>query len=98
MPQSILKSRRFLPLLITQFFGALNDNLFKNALLLMVTVKMAQQAAVLSNVIAGLFILPFFIFSATAGEISDKYDKSRIAQILKVTELVLMVMAAIVYT
>jgi len=97
MYQTILKSKRFLPLMMTQFLGALNDNMFKNALLLMVTVKMASQAAVLSNVIAALFILPFFLFSATAGEIADKYDKSKIARFLKLTELLLMVLALIVY-
>lgn len=97
MADSILKSRRFLPLMLTQFFGALNDNLFKNALLLTVTLTMADKAAILSNVIAALFILPFFVFSATAGEIADKYDKSHIAQTLKVTELLLMVAALFVY-
>ena len=97
MTDSILKSKRFLPLMLTQFLGALNDNLFKNALLMTVTLKMASKAAVLSNVIAALFILPFFVFSATAGEISDKYDKSRIAKILKLTELFLMISAFIVY-
>ena len=75
--------------MVTQFLGALNDNLFKNALLLMVTLKMASQAAVLSNIIAALFILPFFAFSATAGEIADKYDKSKIAKILKITEFLI---------
>ena len=59
---SLLKTRRFLPLLIAQFLGAFNDNLFKNALLTLVAIKMAAQSAVLSNVIAGLFILPFFLF------------------------------------
>ncbi len=97
MPNTILKSKRFLPLMITQFLGALNDNLFKNALLLMVTLKMASKAAVLSNIIAALFILPFFLFSATAGEIADKYDKSKIAKILKTTELLLMLGACAVY-
>ncbi len=97
MTDQILKSKRFLPLMATQFLGALNDNLFKNALLLMVTLKMASKAAVLSNIIAALFILPFFAFSATAGEIADKYDKSKIAKILKITELMLMIGACLVY-
>ena len=69
-------------LMITQFFGALNDNLFKNALLTLVTLKMAAQSDVLSNVIAGLFILPFFLFSATAGELADKYPRNILARIL----------------
>ena len=86
----LLRTRRFLPLMITQFFGALNDNLFKNALLILVTLKMTEQSDVLSNIIAGLFILPFFLFSATAGEFADKYSRNMIARILKVTELLLM--------
>jgi len=97
MAEKILKSKRFLPLMLTQFFGALNDNTFKNALLMTVTLKMAAQAALLSNVIAALFILPFFAFSATAGEISDKYDKSIVAKVLKITELLLMLAALLVY-
>ena len=97
MAEQILKSKRFLPLMLTQFLGALNDNMFKNALLLMVTVKMASKAAVLSNVIAALFILPFFLFSATAGEFADKYDKGRVARVLKITELLLMISALIVF-
>ncbi len=97
MTDNILKSKRFLPLMITQFFGALNDNLFKNALLMTVTIKMASVAAVLSNIIAALFILPFFLFSATAGQLADKFDKARIAKLLKITELFLMLFALMVY-
>lgn len=94
---SIIKTRRFLPLMITQFLGALNDNLFKNALLTLVTLKMAEQSDVLSNVIAGLFILPFFLFSAWAGEFADKYDRSKIAQNLKIMEIVLMIGVGVAY-
>ena len=77
MSDNLLRSKRFLPLLLTQFFGALNDNLFRNALLMLVTLRMAEKADILSNIIAALFIVPFFLFSATAGEVSDKYDRSR---------------------
>lgn len=94
---SLLKTRRFLPLLITQFLGALNDNLFKNALLTMVALKMTAQSDVLSNVIAGLFILPFFLFSATAGELADKYHRNIIARILKITEVILIISVAIAW-
>lgn len=97
MTADLLKTRRFLPLLITQFLGALNDNLFKNALLTLVTLKMTAQSDILSNLIAGLFILPFFLFSATAGQMADKYPRDRIARILKVTELVLMIGVAAAY-
>ena len=95
---SLLKTRRFLPLLITQFLGAFNDNLFKNALLTLVAIKMATQSAVLSNVIAGLFILPFFLFSAIAGDVADKYPRNKIAKILKITELFLMLGVALAWS
>ena len=94
---SLLKTRRFLPLLITQFLGAFNDNLFKNALLTLVALKMSAQSAVLSNVIAGLFILPFFLFSATAGEVADKYPRNKIARVLKMVELLLMLGVALAW-
>ena len=97
MSDHLLKSRRFLPLLLTQFLGALNDNLFKNALLTFVAIKMAEKADILSNVIAALFIIPFFLLSATAGEVSDKYDRSRVARVLKVIELILMIGVGIVW-
>jgi len=97
MTTNLLKTKRFFPLLITQFLGALNDNMFKNALLTLVAFKMSAQSGVLSNAIAGLFILPFFLFSATAGELADKYPRDKIARILKLTELVLMCGVAVVY-
>lgn len=97
MSEKLLQSKRFLPLLLTQFTGALNDNLFKNSLLTMVALKMTDKADVLSNVIAGLFIFPFFLFSATAGEIADKYARDKIARILKAAEFLLMCVAAFVF-
>ncbi|MBP5699044.1 MAG: acyl-[ACP]--phospholipid O-acyltransferase [Alphaproteobacteria bacterium] len=95
--KDLLRSQRFLPLLVTQFLGALNDNMFKNALLTIVALRLSAQSDVLSNIIAGLFILPFFLFSATAGEIADKYDRDRIARFLKTTELGLMLGVALVF-
>ncbi len=91
MTKHLLKTQRFLPLFITQFFGAFNDNLFKNALLTFVAIKMIHQAEILSNLIAGLFVIPFFLFSAVAGEIADKYPRHIIARILKFIELILMI-------
>lgn len=67
----LLKTRRFSPFFATQFLGAFNDNLFKNALIVLLTFQTAQWSrlspALLANLAAGLFILPFFLFSATAG-------------------------------
>ncbi len=94
----ILSSQRFLPLFITQFLGAFNDNLFKNALVILityrVTVETGQNAQILITLAAGLFILPFFIFSATAGQFADKYDRAWLSRIIKIAEIMLMVLAA----
>ena len=93
MNKDFWKGARFVPLLITQFFGALNDNIFKNTLLTFVAFKMtanAQSAGVYSNIIAGMFILPYFLFSALAGLVADKYNRAKLVRILKITELALM--------
>ncbi|MDD3668899.1 MAG: MFS transporter [Alphaproteobacteria bacterium] len=97
MSPGILKTRRFLPLLIVQFFGAFNDNLFKNALMAFIAYRMAARADMLANVVAGLFILPFFLFSATAGQLADKYDRARITRILKIVEMLLLLFAGVVF-
>lgn len=94
----ILKARRFLPLFITQFLGAFNDNVFKNALVMLITYKAATEtggnAQVLVTLAAGLFILPYLLFSATAGQLADKYDRAAIARIVKLVEIGLMAVAA----
>ncbi len=97
MIPSLLKSRNLWPLLVTQFLGAFNDNLFKNALLTVIALKMAEQSDVLSNVIAALFIIPFFLFSATAGEVADKYDRSFLARGIKIVEVCLMAAVGVAY-
>lgn len=95
----LLKSKRFLPLFITQFFGAFNDNAFKNALLIWfaydVATKTGQNAGVVLNLAAGLFILPFFLFSAISGQLADKYEKSLLVRRIKIIEIILMVSCAI---
>ncbi len=63
----------------------------------MVAFKLTDKADILSNIIAGLFILPFFLFSATAGEVADKYNRAKIARVLKITELILMCAIAFVF-
>ena len=94
---ALLKVRRFLPFFLTQFFGAFNDNLFRNALVVSITygaTVSAGQAAVLSNAAQGLFILPFFLFSALAGQLADKYEKSRLIRQTRLAEVILMFCAA----
>ncbi|MGE5465942.1 MAG: MFS transporter [Ignavibacteria bacterium] len=94
---SLLKTRRFGPFFGTQFLGAFNDNLFKNALVVLLTFQASQwttmKAEVLSNLAAGVFILPFFLFSATAGQLADKYDKAMLARLVKVLEIGIMLVA-----
>ena len=102
MPQhqsSLLTQRRFLPYFITQFFGAFNDNIFKNVLLLFVAFAGANVLPISSNLFinlaAGLFILPFFLFSASAGVLADKYEKSAFIRKVKLAEIGIMCLGAI---
>ena len=96
---SLLGQRRFAPFFATQFLGALNDNIFRNGLVILITFQGVVVAGMdhtqLANVAAGLFILPFFLFSATAGQLADKYEKSLLIRRVKTLEIVLMVLAAI---
>lgn len=102
---SLLKSRRFAPFFFTQFLGAFNDNLYKNVLTLIITFYLASWAPewvgidsnLLVNMAAVLFILPFFLFSATAGQLSDKYEKSQMMRGVKILEIVIMSLAAIAF-
>jgi MFS family permease len=94
----LLRSRRFLPFFLVQFTGAFNDNLYKNALLLLIafsaTSVFGLAGDMLMNIAAGLFILPFFLFSALAGQIADKYEKSRLIRLLKLAEVLIMAAGA----
>jgi 1-acyl-sn-glycerol-3-phosphate acyltransferase len=96
---SLLTQRRFAPFFWTQFFGAFNDNLFKTALLVALTFDTANwttaDPGMLNNLIAGLFILPFVLFSATAGQVADKFDKARMARFVKLLEIAIMLVAGI---
>ncbi|MDB5916070.1 MAG: glycerol acyltransferase, partial [Massilia sp.] len=88
---TLLTERRFAPFFWTQFFGAFNDNLFKTALLVMLTFDALNwtsiSPATLNIVIPALFILPYVVFSATAGQIADKVEKSRLARFVKMLEI-----------
>ncbi|NLN56498.1 MFS transporter [Acinetobacter sp. A3] len=92
--EQLMKSRRFLPMFLTQFFGALNDNVYKQALLLVFTYGwISQQSAnvsTLNNLAALLFILPYFIFSATAGQLADKYERAQLVRAIKLLEIIIM--------
>jgi hypothetical protein len=90
---SLLKQRRFLPLFVTQLLGAFNDNLFKNAIVLFVVFGYYNDPTaetVFNAVATALFILPFFLLSALAGQIADTRDKAKIIRIVKFCEIVIM--------
>lgn len=94
----MLLTRRFLPYFVTQCLGALNDNIYKNVLLLLVTfsqVELPISVDVFVNLAAGLFILPFLLFSAHAGRIADNMDKAKLIRRLKLLEVIIMFSAAI---
>ena len=95
---SLLNKRRFLPVFITQLLGAFNDNLFKFSMLILVVYGIyndPQQEAQFSAISSGLFILPFFLFSAMAGQFADNYDKAKISRIVKNIEIVLAVIGSV---
>lgn len=95
----LLTTRRFLPLFVTQFLGAFNDNLFKNALVMLVTFKIAEDSGIAPSILViaagGLLILPYFLFSATAGQLADKIDKARLARVTKLWEIVVVALGAV---
>jgi len=96
---TLLRQRRFAPFFVTQFLGAFNDNVFRNGLVILVTFQgtlvAGMNASQLANVAGALFILPFFLFSATAGQLADKYEKSRLIRAVKLLEIALMLIAAV---
>ncbi len=95
----LLRERRFLPLFATQSLGALNDNLFKIALVMLITYGWGERAGydplVLVPICNGVFMLPFFLFSATAGQLADKLDKAWLIRRVKLLEIVAMALAAV---
>lgn len=94
----LLAERRFAPFFTTQFLGAFNDNVFRNGLIIVITFQGISvfdlNASQLANVAGALFILPFFLFSASAGQLADKFEKSRLMRIVKTIEICLMLLAA----
>lgn len=94
---ALLRQRRFAPFFWTQFSGAANDNLFKFAFTVMVTYQLSvdwMPPAMAGLVIGALFILPFLLFSATSGQLTDKYDKTKMIRFVKNLEIAIMLVAA----
>src|SRR5207237_8726840 len=95
---ALLRQRRFAPFFWTQFAGAGNDNLFKFAFTVMVTYQLQVgwlPPALAGLVIGAVFILPFLLFSATSGQLADKYDKALMTRMVKWLEIVIMLIAAV---
>ena len=96
---ALLKESRFLPLFGTQFLGAFNDNVFKNALVILIAFQGAHLSSIdpklMVNACAGIFILPYFLFSATSGQVADKFEKSRLIRLVKVLEVAIMLIGGL---
>ncbi|BAK65553.1 major facilitator superfamily protein [Sphingobium sp. SYK-6] len=93
----LLAHRKFLPLFVTQFLGAFNDNLFKTAMILFATYEVfrdPQQESNFNALATGLFILPFFLLSALSGQLADNMDKARIIRMVKLAEIFIMLVGA----
>jgi acyl-[acyl-carrier-protein]-phospholipid O-acyltransferase/long-chain-fatty-acid--[acyl-carrier-protein] ligase len=95
----VITTRRFLPLMLCQFLGSLNDNLFKTAVAIMVTFRTSDEwhmdAFTLLTLSGATFLLPYTFFCATGGKLADKYDKAKIARIIKLTEIGFMLIGAL---
>ena len=94
---SLFKQKFFSSFFVTQALGALNDNIFKSALLIFIAFRASDEmnlsSDLLNNIAAGLFIIPFFLFSATAGQIAEKYEKSALIRKIKLLEICIMALA-----
>ena len=91
---TLLRQNRFAPFFVTQFLGAFNDNIFRNGLIILLTFKsikiLGLNASQLANIAGALFILPYFLFSAIAGQLADKLEKSVLIRSVKLLEIGLM--------
>jgi MFS family permease len=94
-PVSLLRHKEFLPLFVTQALGAINDNLFKNALVVLALYRLAHLGPVLVALAGGVFLLPYAVFSAVAGQLADAHEKSRLILLVKFWELGLMLLASV---
>lgn len=99
---NLLSTRRFGPLFVTQFLGAFNDNLYKTAMMFLIIYHILahrpEDAAVMSTLAGGVFILPFVLFSSLAGELADSVDKARVVRLVKLAEIGIMAVGAFALT
>ncbi|MEO8965419.1 MAG: acyl-[ACP]--phospholipid O-acyltransferase [Gammaproteobacteria bacterium] len=96
---NLLKTKRFLPLFLTQFLGAFNDNVYKNALFILIAYSLSTSvqvnSAFLITMASGIFVLPYLLFSATAGQLADRFEKASLIRYTKIAEILIMLLAAI---
>lgn len=97
----LLGQRRFWPLFGAQTLGAFNDNFFKNALIVLVTYRLAAEVGANQPILVTLggmiFIIPFLVFSALGGQLADRFERSRVLKLVKVAEIPIMVFAAVAF-
>lgn len=94
----LMRKRQFLPLFLTQLLNALNDNLYKNAMVLFIVYQLydsPEMETLVSGVATALFVLPFVLFSATSGQLADMRDKTRIIRWIKLAEIIIMSVGAV---
>ena len=96
MSGALIRQRRFLPYFCTQFLGAFNDNIYRNAFAILVTYFLAKEnQAIILNIALMAFILPYFLFGAIAGQLADKYEKSWLIRRIKIAEIIIMIIGCI---
>ena len=96
MADKLITQRRFLPYFCTQFMGAFNDNIYRNAFAILITYYLAREnQAIILNIALVAFILPFFLFGAIAGQLADKYEKSWLIRRIKLAEIVIMLCGSV---
>lgn len=96
MAKHLISQRRFLPYFCTQFLGAFNDNIYRNAFAILITYFLAKEnQAIILNIALVSFILPFFLFGAIAGQLADKYEKTRLIRKIKIAEIIIMLFGSV---
>ena len=96
MAKHLISQKRFLPYFCTQFMGVFNDSLYRYAFAILVTYFLAKDNdEVIVNIALMVFILPFFLFGALAGQLADKYEKSMLIRRIKTAEIIIMLLGAV---
>lgn len=97
LAKNLIGEKRFLPYFCTQFLGAFNDNIYRNAFAILITFFITKEGSegVIVNAALVAFILPFFIFGAIAGQLADKYEKAKLIRYIKMAEIIIMLLGSL---